>query len=120
MTVDDARKFLKGSRKGVKLDALEVVSLSEKELFVIQLRYITGLTQEKAADRLPLLYAKILSLSGEDAKREYSISPNGLQKEEQSKGKEPPAGMMKVYEFQHKREMDAVTRVKFMLDEYKR
>ena len=41
MTVDDARKFLKGSRKDVKLDALEVVSLSEKELFVIQLRYIT-------------------------------------------------------------------------------
>lgn len=82
MTVEDARKFLKGSRKDVKLDALEVVSLSEKELFVIQLRYITGLTQEKAADRLPLLYAKILSLSEEDAKREYSISPNGLQKVE--------------------------------------
>lgn len=41
-------------------------------------------------------------------------------KDEQSKGKEPPAGMMKVYEFQHKREMDAVTRVKFMLDEYKK
>lgn len=41
-------------------------------------------------------------------------------KDEQAKGKEPPAGMMMVYEFQHKREMDAVARVKIMLDEYKK
>lgn len=41
-------------------------------------------------------------------------------KEEQDKGKEVPAGMMDVYEWEHKKEIDAVTRVKLMLDQYKK
>ena len=103
MTVDDARKFLKGSRKDVKLDALEVVSLSEKELFVIQLRYITGLTQEKAADRLPLLYAVVRII-----------------KEEHAKGTKIPEGMEKAYDEIHKDKMKDVLRIRMQLDEYKK
>lgn len=41
-------------------------------------------------------------------------------KEEQDKGKEAPAGMMMVYEWEHKKQIDAVTRIKMMLEQYKK
>ena len=41
-------------------------------------------------------------------------------KEEQAKGKETPEGMMMVYEWEHKKQIEAVTRVKLMLDQYKK
>lgn len=41
-------------------------------------------------------------------------------KEHQSTGKETPAGMMDVYEWEHKKQIDAVTRIKLMLEQYKK
>lgn len=41
-------------------------------------------------------------------------------KEQTSTGKEVPAGMMDVYEWQHKKHIDAVTRIKLMLEQYKK
>lgn len=41
-------------------------------------------------------------------------------KEHQATGKETPAGMMDVYEWQHKKQIDAVTRIKLMLEQYKK
>lgn len=41
-------------------------------------------------------------------------------KEHQAAGKEVPAGMMDVYEWQHKKQIDAVTRIKMMLEQYKK
>lgn len=41
-------------------------------------------------------------------------------KEEQAKGKETPAGMMMVYDWEHKKQIDGVTRIKMMLEQYKK
>lgn len=82
MTTADVKRVLKDPRKVFKLTALSYVSLTEKESDVIMLRYFSGLTQEKAAERLPTLYEKRLNISPEKAIQEYSISPNGLQKVE--------------------------------------
>lgn len=41
-------------------------------------------------------------------------------KEQTASGKEVPAGMMMVYEWEHKKQIDAVTRIKMMLDKYKK
>lgn len=41
-------------------------------------------------------------------------------KEHNATGKETPAGMMDVYQWQHKKQIDAVTRVKLMLEQYKK
>lgn len=41
-------------------------------------------------------------------------------KEQTATGKEVPSGMMEVYEWQHKKNIDAVTRVKLMLEQYKK
>lgn len=41
-------------------------------------------------------------------------------KEQTAMGKEVPAGMMDVYEWEHKKQIDAVTRIKLMLEQYKK
>lgn len=41
-------------------------------------------------------------------------------KEQQASGKEVPAGMMDVYEWEHKKQIDAVIRIKLMLEQYKK
>lgn len=41
-------------------------------------------------------------------------------KEQSATGKEVPAGMMEVYEFEHKKQIDDVMRVKMMLDQYRK
>lgn len=80
MNVRDARKVLKDPRKLLKIIALSYVSLGELEADVIYLRYFLQLTQERAAERVPLLYQERLGLSREDAVEQYSLSVNGLQK----------------------------------------
>lgn len=80
MTRDDVRKILKCPRKAWKLAALSYVSLGELELDVIYLRYFLLLTQERAADRIPRIYADRLGIPLENAIAEYSLSTVGLQK----------------------------------------
>lgn len=41
-------------------------------------------------------------------------------KEHNAAGKETPDGMMDVYQWQHKKQIDAVTRIKLMLEQYKK
>lgn len=80
MTLTDARRVLKDPRKMIKVVALSYVSLGELETDVIYLRYFLQLTQEKAAERLPVIYRDRLGIPLEDAIAEYSMSVNGLQK----------------------------------------
>lgn len=80
MTTDEARRVLKDPRRVIKLTALSYVSLGELESDVIYLRYFLQLTQEKAAERLPMIYKDRLGITLEDAIAEYGLSTNGLQK----------------------------------------
>lgn len=80
MTTDDARRFLKDPRMIIKLTALSYVSLSELETDIIYLRYFLQLTQERAVERIPLVYSERLGISREDAAYQYGLSVTGLQK----------------------------------------
>ncbi len=63
MTRDEARAMLKNcNSRPAKLLAFSYVSLTEKELLVMQLRYIHGLTQEETISRLPYCYAQLLNI----------------------------------------------------------
>lgn len=82
MTKEEVKKVLQSPNKELKLLALSYVSLGELEFDVIYLRYFKLLTQERAAERLPNMYAEDLGIPVEKAREKYSISTRSLQKVE--------------------------------------
>ena len=80
MTRDEARAMLKNcNSRPAKLLAFSYVSLTEKELLVMQLRYIHGLTQEETISRLPYCYAQLLNIPLEEAIEKYTPCLNSAQ-----------------------------------------
>lgn len=80
MTTEEVRTFLRGPNRVLKSIALSYVALGELESMVIYLRYDLLLTQERALDRLPKLYAERLGITEERAAQEYGVSFKGFQK----------------------------------------
>lgn len=80
MTRDEARTMLKNcNSRPAKLLAFSYVSLTERELLVMQLRYIHGLTQEEVIERLPHCYARLLNIPLKEAIEKYTPCLNSVQ-----------------------------------------
>lgn len=79
MKVEDVKNILE-NESSVKISfGLSLVNLTEKERFVIVLRYMAGLTQPETVERLPYVYSEMLKIPIEQSIQKYTFALNSIQ-----------------------------------------